>query len=96
MNDFDTDRRTSRCLDERLGVGRVKREVSLDPLRWGLIPNWCNDPKGGRKPINAKAETVASLPMFREAYGRRRSILPVDSFFEWKAIKGTKVSSLLR
>jgi putative SOS response-associated peptidase YedK len=65
-------------------------EVSLDPLRWGLIPNWCNDPKGGRKPINAKAETVASLPMFREAYGRRRCILPVDGFFEWKAIKGTK------
>jgi hypothetical protein len=50
-------------------------EVSLDPLRWGLIPYWCNDPKGGRKPINAKAETVATLPMFREAYARRRCIL---------------------
>jgi putative SOS response-associated peptidase YedK len=35
-------------------------EVSLDPL----IPYWCQDPKGGRKPINAKSETVASLPMF--------------------------------
>jgi SOS response associated peptidase (SRAP) len=33
-------------------------EVSLDPLRWGLIPYWCGDPKGGRKPINAKCETV--------------------------------------
>jgi putative SOS response-associated peptidase YedK len=32
-------------------------EVSLEPLRWGLIPSWCNDPKGGRKPINAKCET---------------------------------------
>jgi putative SOS response-associated peptidase YedK len=50
-------------------------EVSLDPLRWGLIPYWCQDPKGGRKPINAKSETVASLPMFREAYARRRCIL---------------------
>ena len=30
-------------------------EVSLDPLRWGLIPNWCNDLTGGRKPINARA-----------------------------------------
>jgi putative SOS response-associated peptidase YedK len=65
-------------------------EVSLDPLRWGLIPYWCKDPKGGRKPINAKAETVASILMFREAYARRRCILPVDGFFEWKAIKGTK------
>jgi putative SOS response-associated peptidase YedK len=42
-------------------------EVSLDPLRWGLNPYWCQDPKGGRKPINAKCETVDRLPMFREA-----------------------------
>jgi hypothetical protein len=37
-------------------------EVSLDPLRWGLIPYWCEAPKGGRKPINAKCETVRTLP----------------------------------
>jgi putative SOS response-associated peptidase YedK len=59
-------------------------EVSLDPLRWGLIPHWCNDPSGGRKPINAKCETVWELPT------KRRCILPVDGFFEWKAIKGQK------
>jgi putative SOS response-associated peptidase YedK len=63
-------------------------EVSLDPLRWGLIPHFCEDPKGGRKPINAKCETVAKLATFRDAYPRRRCILPVDGFFEWKAIKG--------
>jgi putative SOS response-associated peptidase YedK len=61
-----------------------------DPLRWGLIPYWCEDPKGGRKPINAKCETVDRLPMFRDAYCRRRCIIPVDGFFEWKAIKGQK------
>jgi putative SOS response-associated peptidase YedK len=65
-------------------------EVSLDALRWGLIPNWCSDPHGGRKPINAKCETVRDLPMFRDAYRSRRCIAPVDGFFEWKAIKGTK------
>jgi putative SOS response-associated peptidase YedK len=65
-------------------------EVSLDPLRWGLIPHFCEDPKGGRKPINAKYETVATLPTFRDAYRRRRCILPVDGFFEWKANKGQK------
>ena len=65
-------------------------EVSLDPLRWGLIPCWCQDPQGGRKPINAKCETVERLPMFRDAYRRRRCILPVDGFYEWKAIKGQK------
>jgi putative SOS response-associated peptidase YedK len=65
-------------------------EVSLEPLRWGLIPYWCNDPKGGRKPINAKGETARDLPTFREAYRKRRCIVPVDGFFEWKAIKGQK------
>jgi SOS response associated peptidase (SRAP) len=71
-------------------------EVSLDPLRWGLIPYWCEDPKGGRKPINAKCETVDRLPMFRDAYRRRRCILPVDGFYEWKAIKGRRRSSPMR
>ena len=65
-------------------------ERSLDLLKWGLIPNWCKDPKGGRKPINAKSETVARLPTFREAYQKRRCILPVDGFYEWRATKQGK------
>jgi putative SOS response-associated peptidase YedK len=63
-------------------------EYQRDRMTWGLIPYWCKDRMGGRKSINAKAETVASLPSFRDAYARRRCLLPVDNFFEWKAIKG--------
>jgi putative SOS response-associated peptidase YedK len=63
-------------------------ERSLDLLKWGLIPNWCSDPRGGRKPINAKAESVSALPTFRDAYALRRCIVPVDGFFEWRAIRG--------
>ena len=65
-------------------------ERSLDLLKWGLIPYWCEDPKGGRKPINAKSETVVRLPSFREAYRKRRCILPVDGFYEWQATKRGK------
>ena len=65
-------------------------ERTRDLLWWGLIPYWTKAADGGRRPINAKAETVASLPSFRDAYQRRRCLLPIDNFFEWKAIKGAK------
>jgi putative SOS response-associated peptidase YedK len=65
-------------------------EPVLERLWWGLIPYWVTEANGGRKPINAKAETVASLPSFRDAYKRRRCILPIDNFFEWQPIKGAK------
>jgi putative SOS response-associated peptidase YedK len=65
-------------------------ERTLDLLRWGLIPHGCIDGDGGRKPINARAESVARLPTFRAAYDKRRCIVPVDCFFEWHAIKGVR------
>ena len=65
-------------------------EYRRDRLTWGLIPYWVKEPDGGRKPINARAENVASLPSFRNAYAKRRCLVPVDNFFEWKAIKGEK------
>jgi putative SOS response-associated peptidase YedK len=50
----------------------------------------CMDSKGGRRPINAKAESIASLPSFRDAYAQRRCIVPVDGFLEWRALRGSR------
>jgi putative SOS response-associated peptidase YedK len=65
-------------------------EYQRDLMTWGLIPYWCKDASGGRKPINAKAETIATLPSFRDGYRRRRCLVPIDNFFEWRGIKGQK------
>jgi len=63
-------------------------ERRLDRLWWGLIANWIKEPAPKIKPINATAERVASAPMFRAAYAKRRCLVPVDNFFEWMAVKG--------
>jgi putative SOS response-associated peptidase YedK len=52
--------------------------------RWGLVPHWSTDLKGGSRMFNARAETLTASPAFREAFRRRRCIVPVDSFYEWK------------
>jgi putative SOS response-associated peptidase YedK len=57
---------------------------SLDMLRWGLIPYWAKDIKVGFANINAKAEGIESKPAFGKAFERRRCLVPVDSFYEWK------------
>lgn len=59
--------------------------------RWGLIPRWMKDPKGGARPINARADTVSTNGMFKHAYRSRRALLPIDGYFEWRAILGSKI-----
>ncbi len=59
-------------------------ERRLDLLRWGLLPHWTKDPKSARRPINARAETIASSTFFRDAFAARRAIVPADAFYEWK------------
>ena len=55
-------------------------EVSLDPLRWGLIPHWANDRKIAWRCINARGESVKTTPAFRDAYAARRCLVPADAF----------------
>ena len=66
------------------------RARSLDLLRWGLVPLWAKDPSFGPKCINARSETVATNKIFREAFERRRCLIPADAFYEWRKIGGGK------
>src|ERR1700704_6320909 len=59
-----------------------RREVSI--LRWGLIPSWSKDQSGAANMINARSETVATKPAFREALISRRCLIPADGFYEWQ------------
>ena len=62
------------------------RQLSL--IKWGLIPTWSKDGSGAASMINARAETVATKPAFRDPFRLRRCLIPADGFYEW-ARKGT-------
>ena len=70
---------------------RTSRPV-LAMVRWGLVPSWAKDPKIGYRMINARSETVAAKPAFRQAYTRRRGLIPADGFYEWSRKKGPEAT----
>ena len=59
-------------------------------VRWGLVPRWAKDPSIGTRMINARAETIAEKPSFRNAFRRHRCLIPADGFYEWQATAGGK------
>ncbi len=63
-------------------------------FQWGLIPFWAKDSKSGYKMINARAETLEKNPAFKGAFFRRRCLIPLDGFYEWK--KNNKIKKPYR
>jgi len=70
------------------------RETST--ARWGLVPVWAKDPAIGHRLINARAESVAEKPSFRDSFRKRRCLIPASGFFEWSKEGAAKQPWLLR
>jgi putative SOS response-associated peptidase YedK len=69
-------------------IVRTKFEQrELLPAKWGLVNNWAKDLSGAARQINARSETALTRPAFREAFEKRRCIVPADGFFEWVGAK---------
>jgi putative SOS response-associated peptidase YedK len=65
--------------------------LRFEQFQWGLLPSWTKNPKSSRRPINARAETVAEKPMFRDLLRLRRCVVPIDGYYEWRTTSSGKV-----
>jgi putative SOS response-associated peptidase YedK len=63
---------------------------TLDLMRWGLVPYWAKDVKVSFANINAMAETVDTKPAFKTAFAKRRCLVPIEAFYEWKKLGPTE------
>jgi len=77
---------------QRVPVVRVSStgDRRLELRSWGLVPHWAKDPAIGSRLINARSESAASKPAFRDAMRRRRCLVPADGFYEWKPHPGLR------
>lgn len=62
----------------------------IGQLKWGLVPSWATDAKGGYKMINARSETLNEKASFRRLFERKRCLIPADGFYEWQHRAGGK------
>lgn len=74
----------------------AERRRELVPMRWGLIPFWAKDRTIGARMINARSESAALKPAFRQAMRRRRCLIPASGFYEWKKLGKRKQPYYIR
>ncbi len=77
--------------DSVYAVAEHDGERLLGSFRWGLIPWWAKDRKIGARSINARAETAAEKPTFRDSFVKRRCLIPADGFYEWQRLPRGKL-----
>jgi putative SOS response-associated peptidase YedK len=70
--------------DEALVVVQRDERRAITAYRWGLIPHWADSAKVGSRMFNARAETLTASPAFRDSLRRKRCIVPVEAFYEWR------------
>lgn len=73
-----------------LGISQESNELEAVLFKWGLVPSCAKDPSMGARLINARSETVHEKLAFREAFKRRRCIIPADGYYEWQKTGGRK------
>ena len=76
---------------EILAVRRGPDGREATRLKWGLIPSWAKDADMAARLINARSETAREKPSFREAFRKRRCLIPADGFYEWQRAGGRKL-----
>jgi putative SOS response-associated peptidase YedK len=93
VGEVATDYKTGNNISPGQQISAIIRDQDINKLvsfRWGLIPAWAKDPAIGNKMFNARAESVAEKPSYRDAFKKRRCLIVADGFYEWEKINRIK------
>ncbi len=95
---FDVGPRYNIAPTDRVAAVRLGEDSQREPvmLKWGLIPHWAREAGFGARTINARAETVASKPAFRDPLRERRCLILSNGFYEWQRVGGHKQPYYIR
>lgn len=88
--DVKLDRYNIAPTQDILAVRSIEGEREIALMHWGLIPSWAKEESIGNKMINARSETVTEKPSYKQAFQKRRCLIPANGFYEWQKTKEGK------